>query len=80
MRAPRDQHVDVHLPRERCEHLPVAARHDLLPVRETYPERLVRDRERERVMRVLPSAIINVQAAAAAKRRTPHFTPDTVSC
>lgn len=57
MRAPRHQHVDVHLPRESSEHLPVAGRHDLLPVRDAYPERLVRDRERERVMRVLRLAI-----------------------
>lgn len=56
MRASRHQHIDIHLPRQSCEHLPISGRHDLLPMRDTYPQRLVRDREGERVVRVLQSA------------------------
>lgn len=50
MRAARNEHVNVHLSSERSEHLSVASRHDLLPMSNTYPERLMRNRQGERVM------------------------------
>lgn len=64
----RDQHIDVHLPRKCGEHLPVAGRHNLLPMSNTYPERLMRDRERERVVRVLLLANISFLLAAECCR------------
>lgn len=68
MCASRDQHVNIHLPRKCGEHLAVAGRHNLLPMSNTYPERLMRDRERERVVRVLLLATIPILPAAACCR------------
>lgn len=53
MRAPANEDINVHLPREGGEHLAVAGRHDLLPVHDAYADALVGDREGEREVRVL---------------------------
>lgn len=54
--APADDNVHVHLARERCQHLTVARRNDLLPVNRAYADVGVVEGEGEGEVGVLRSA------------------------